>query len=97
LAEVPVAAVVGQTVVTGQVDRLLLLPDRIVVVDFKTGRFVPDTIDQVRVGYIRQMAYYAAALARIYPGRRVEAALLYTNGPRMVTVPDAMLADYAPG
>ncbi len=96
LAEVPVAAVVGETVVTGQVDRLLLLPDRIVVVDFKTGRFVPDGIAQVRVPYVRQMAYYAAALTRIYPGRRVEAALLYTSGPKMVMVPDAMLAEYAP-
>ena len=96
LAEVPVAAVVGETVVTGQVDRLLLLPDRIVVVDFKTGRFVPDGIGEVRVAYVRQMAYYAAALARIYPGRRVEAALLYTSGPRMVMVPEDMLAAYAP-
>jgi ATP-dependent helicase/nuclease subunit A len=32
------------------------------------------------------MAAYVAALEVIFPGRRVEAALLYTSGPKIIAV-----------
>jgi len=42
------------------------------------------------------MAAYAAALAEIYPGRTVEAALLYTAAPRLIVVPPEVLAARKP-
>ncbi|MBS7671283.1 double-strand break repair helicase AddA [Croceicoccus gelatinilyticus] len=93
LAEVPVAAVVGGQVVAGTIDRLCLpegdAPIRIV--DFKTARRPPATLDDVPVAYIRQMAAYACALDAIHPGRRIEAALLYTHAPRLFVLPDSLL------
>ena len=48
LAEAPLTAVVDDgLVVAGTVDRLLVTPDRVRVVDFKTGRRVPATLDEV--------------------------------------------------
>ena len=41
--------------------------------------------------HLRQMAAYAAALGVIFPGRRVEAALLYTAGPKLFALPAALL------
>ncbi len=41
LAEAPVAAVVEGVVVAGTVDRLVVLPDRVRVIDFKTARRAP--------------------------------------------------------
>ncbi|MDX3900091.1 MAG: double-strand break repair helicase AddA [Sphingobium sp.] len=97
LAEAPVAAVVGEAVIAGTVDRLCVGKDVVQVVDFKTGRAVPSSADQVPVAHLRQMAAYAAALGVIFPGRRVEAALLYTAAPRLIPLPDALLSPYKPG
>jgi len=91
LAEAPIAAVVGEEVVAGTVDRLLVLPDRVRVVDFKTGRRVPRDLGAVPEHHIVQMAAYAAALETVFPDRPVEAALLYTSGPRFFVLPAALL------
>jgi ATP-dependent helicase/nuclease subunit A len=92
LAEVPVAALVGERVVAGTIDRLVILPDRLRIVDFKTSRRPPGTLEQVPVSVLRQMAAYAAALEAAYPGRVVEAALLYTQTPRLIEIPADLLA-----
>ncbi|MEZ0495458.1 double-strand break repair helicase AddA [Sphingomonas sp. IW22] len=97
LAEAPIAAVVAGQVVAGTVDRLLVRPDRVRVVDFKTGRRVPDGLSDVPDYHLRQMAAYAAALSVIFPDRPVEAALLYTAGPRLLVLPPEMLAAAKPG
>ncbi len=92
LAEVPIAATVGDQVVAGTIDRLLLLPDRIRLIDFKTARRPPASLDDVPVAILRQMAAYAAALEASYPGRRIEAALLYTQTPQLLEIPSELLA-----
>jgi ATP-dependent helicase/nuclease subunit A len=95
-AEVPLAALVGTKVITGRVDRLLIEDDRIRLIDFKTGRHVPVDANAVSVPNVRQMAHYVAALESIFAPRKVEAALLYTNGPTIVELPDALLAAHKP-
>jgi ATP-dependent helicase/nuclease subunit A len=98
LAEAPVAAVVeGGLVVAGTADRLLVTPERILVADFKTGRAVPAGAGEAPVSHLRQMAAYRAALNVIFPGRPVEAALLYTSGPLLLALPGELLDRYAPG
>jgi ATP-dependent helicase/nuclease subunit A len=96
LAEAPVAAVVGTAVVAGQVDRLLVRPDRVQIVDFKTGLKVPTTAGEVSSYHLTQMAAYAAAVRRIFPGRAVEAALLFTETASLIVLPDDLLAAHAP-
>lgn len=97
LAEAPVAAVVEGQVVAGTVDRLLVTDDRILVVDFKTGRRVPATLDDAPDHHLRQMAAYAAALRAIFPGRPVEAALLYTAGPTLIELTADAIERHKPG
>lgn len=55
LAEVPVAAVVGGQVVAGTIDRLVVEPERIRLVDYKTARRPPERLEQVPRGVLRQM------------------------------------------
>lgn len=87
LAEAPLTAVLPDgTVVSGTVDCLLVTPTMVRVVDFKTGRNVPATSADVPAAYLRQMRAYAAALGVIFPGRTVEAALLFTSGPRLFAI-----------
>lgn len=98
LAEAPIAAVVeGGLVVSGTIDRLLVEADRVRVVDFKTGRRAPATPEAIPDYHLRQMAAYAEALAVIFPGRRVEAALLYAAGPVLHVLPPTLLAAHKPG
>jgi ATP-dependent helicase/nuclease subunit A len=98
LAEAPIAAVTADgTVIAGTADRLLVTPERVRVVDFKTGRNVPENAEAIPAGQLRQMAAYAAALEVVFPGRAIEAALLYTAGPRLHLIPPALLARYRPG
>ncbi|HQA18748.1 MAG TPA: PD-(D/E)XK nuclease family protein, partial [Novosphingobium sp.] len=92
LAEVPIAATVGGQVIAGTIDRLLIEGERIRLVDFKSARRPPATLDDVPVAILRQMAAYAAALEVAYPGRRIEAALLYTQTPALLEIPPALLA-----
>src|SRR5690606_17008741 len=77
--------------VDGRIDRLCVEPERILIVDYKSGRppaAAPEELDDAHVG---QLASYAELLASVYPGKRVEAALLFTAIPRLVPVPDALL------
>jgi ATP-dependent helicase/nuclease subunit A len=95
LAEAPIAAVVGDgIVVAGTVDRLLVTDDRVLVVDFKTGRKAPETTAEIPAAHLRQMGAYSAALKVIFPGRRVETALLYTSAPVLHPLPQALLDRY---
>jgi len=88
LAEAPIAATLPDgRVVAGTVDRLCIGPDLVRVIDFKTGRGVPVDLAGVPAAHRAQMDAYAEALRVIFPGRRVEASLLYTSGPRLITLP----------
>jgi ATP-dependent helicase/nuclease subunit A len=98
LAEAPIAAVIGGgLVVAGTVDRLLVSPERVLVADFKTGRRVPASAEEAPLSHLRQMAGYRAALRVIFPDRPVAAALLYTAGPLLLPLPEALLDRYPPG
>lgn len=97
LAEAPIAAVVREgVVVSGTVDRLLVGEERILVADFKTGRRAPERVEDVAAAHLRQMAAYAEALKAIFPGRAIEAKLLYTAGPILFDLPAELLALHAP-
>jgi ATP-dependent helicase/nuclease subunit A len=77
--------------VGGRLDRLVVEPTRVLVVDFKTNRPSPETIHEADPAYIIQMAAYTAVLAEAFPGRDVEAALVWTDGPKLMAVPENML------
>jgi ATP-dependent helicase/nuclease subunit A len=77
--------------ISGRVDRLLVEERRVLVVDFKTNRPAPDRIEDADSAYVTQMALYAALLAEIYPGRVIEAALVWTDGPRLTPVPEPLM------
>ncbi|WP_114951318.1 double-strand break repair helicase AddA [Sphingosinicella terrae] len=92
LAEAPLAAVIGRgIVVSGTVDRLVVGTKRVLIADFKTGRKVPAVLAEIPPAHLRQMAAYRAALQVVFPGREVEAALLYTAGPVLHRLPDSLL------
>lgn len=77
--------------INGRIDRLVVTPERVLVVDYKTNRPAPDAIEAVDAAYVLQAAVYVAVLKRLYPDRPVEAALVWTDGPKLMPIPQAML------
>ncbi len=78
--------------ISGRIDRLVVLPDRVLVCDFKTNRPSPGAIEDADPAYLRQMALYAALLADIFPGRSIGAALVWTDGPKLMAIPENLIA-----
>ena len=97
LAEAPLAGEVNGRLIAGQVDRLKVESDRVLVLDYKTNRPPPEHVDQVAPLYLRQMAAYRTLLRAAFPGRVVECALVWTYGARFMALPDAVLDPHAPG
>ncbi|MFQ8431837.1 double-strand break repair helicase AddA [Amaricoccus sp. W119] len=76
----------------GRIDRLVIGPERVLAVDFKSNRGVPAVPEEVPEGILRQMGAYAAALALIWPDRRVETAVLWTRTARLMPLPPGLTA-----
>ncbi|WP_291833831.1 double-strand break repair helicase AddA [Brevundimonas sp.] len=77
--------------VSGRMDRLVITPDRVLVVDYKTNRPAPDRIEDADPAYVLQLAIYVSILRQLYPDRPVEAALVWTDGPKLMPVPAALM------
>jgi len=90
-AEVPIVGMVGTTPISGQVDRLSISEDEILIIDYKTNRPPPDDINNVSLLYRRQMAAYRTVLRDIYPHRSVRCLLLWTDVPKLMELPDSLL------
>jgi ATP-dependent helicase/nuclease subunit A len=82
--------------VSGQIDRLVVTPAEVLIVDYKTNHAPPATLAEAPVAYIRQLALYRAVLTRLYPSLPIRAALLWTEKPEIMEIPapalDAQLA-----
>jgi ATP-dependent helicase/nuclease subunit A len=87
LAEVPVTGRIGAQTFSGTIDRLVVTPALVTAIDFKSNRLVPDAPEGVPEGVLRQLGAYAALLEPLYPGRRIEVAILWTEGPRLMPLP----------
>ncbi|MEZ5850586.1 MAG: double-strand break repair helicase AddA [Hyphomicrobiaceae bacterium] len=93
-AEVPIVAALtdpahpGKIVrVNGQIDRIVELPDGVMIVDYKTNRPSPASPGAVPEAYLMQLAAYRLAVAQIFDGRPVRAALLWTDVPHIMEIP----------
>ncbi len=93
-AEVPIVgrlSLAGRPVaVSGLVDRLAITDDSVLIADYKTNRPAPRRPEDVPT-YVTQLALYRALLAQLYPGKRVRAALIWTDVPDLMELSDATL------
>ena len=78
-AEVPVMGLADGRIISGQIDRLVVEDDRVMIVDFKTNRPAASSQDEVPSGYLKQLKAYKALVEKIYPGRRAETYILWTD------------------
>ncbi|RFP90841.1 double-strand break repair helicase AddA [Rhodobacteraceae bacterium 63075] len=71
----------------GTIDKLLIGGEKITVIDFKTNPTIPGAPSDCPVGILRQMGAYIEALQKIYPSREIEAQVLWTHAPKLMSLP----------
>jgi ATP-dependent helicase/nuclease subunit A len=91
----------GRPLVSGQIDRLVVTPDEVLIVDFKTNHAPPARPAEAPAAYVRQLALYRAVLRQLFPQLPVRAALLWTETAELMEISapalDAGLASASSG
>ena len=93
-AEVPIIGVIGQRAISGFVDRLAVLEDEVLIIDYKTNRPPPKNVSHIPKIYLRQMAAYREVLQEIYPKHTIRCALLWTDISQLMEIPEKILEGY---
>ncbi len=90
-AEAPIVGSIEGRRISGVIDRLVIAPDAIFVLDFKSDRPAPIAAEDAPDSYVLQMALYRAVLAQILPGRLVRCALIWTERPVLTELSAAQM------
>ena len=86
-AEIPVTGVLGgNKKVSGQIDRLVIEKNRILIVDFKTNRPPPDDERDVPQIYRDQLTSYHDIMSAIHPDKEIICGLLWTSIPKFMRI-----------
>jgi ATP-dependent helicase/nuclease subunit A len=89
-AEVPIVGRIvaaARTIpVSGQIDRLAVMADRVLISDYKTDRPAPRRVEDVPPAYLTQLALYRAVIGHLYPDRPLRAALIWTDVPDLMEI-----------
>lgn len=83
LAEVPIAGEItlangAVRAVSGQIDRLAVTENEVLIADFKTASRPPADESAIPPATQAQLAVYRALIGQIYPGRQVRTLVIYT-------------------
>jgi ATP-dependent helicase/nuclease subunit A len=90
-AEVPIVGRLGGRPLSGQVDRLVVMPKAVLIGDYKTNNPAPRRLEDVPEGYVTQLALYRAVLGKLYPDRPIRTALIWTEIPEIMEIPSSAL------
>ena len=92
LSEVTLTAPWGDQHLLGTIDRLIVQPDHVLAVDFKSNRTVPATAETVPEGILRQMGAYQLMLEQLYT-QPIHLAILWTETASLMRLdPDILRA-----
>lgn len=78
--------------VSGRIDRLAVLEDRVIILDYKTNRVPPRSELEIPFAHRAQLAIYRGILAPLYPGKPIDCLLVYTEGASIYTLSEDTLA-----
>lgn len=94
--EVPVAGTLFGQKFNAQIDRLILTPSHAHIVDFKTNRSIPDSLDQVPEAYLTQLVIYRELLKSIYPTYEITTEIIWLRKPLRMPIPPSILEALIP-
>ena len=83
-AEIPITGQIGSQIISGQIDRLVVLEKEVLLIDYKSDRNPPERTQDIPKAYQSQMKAYKNLLQEIYPNKVIKSALLWTQGPTLM-------------
>ena len=78
-------------IINGRIDRMRITEDTVWIIDYKTDRPPPRTVEGVAPPYLAQMGAYFDVLSHTYPDKTVKCALLWTDGPHFMVLPESAM------
>ncbi|MEP7240257.1 MAG: double-strand break repair helicase AddA [Devosia sp.] len=81
----------------GRIDRLVVEPGRVVIVDFKSDAAAPAVASGVPAAHRTQLGLYALVAGQLFPGHRVEAGILWTELESFMNLPSSALPEAVAG
>ena len=76
---------------SGRIDRVVVEDAGVLVVDYKSDAAVPGQAAGVSQAYLAQLGLYALVAQRLFPGRPVRAAILWTGPESLMLLPPDLL------
>ncbi|TCS02478.1 double-strand break repair helicase AddA [Rhizobium sp. BK418] len=83
--------------VSGRIDRLAVLTDSVVIMDYKTNRVPPVSEEKIPFAHKAQLAIYREILKPLYPAKRIDCMLVYTENATIHTLSEQALASALAG
>ena len=77
--------------ISGRVDRMGVIGDRVFVADYKTNRVPPAVREDIPFAHRAQLSLYREVLSPLFPGKVVECLLVYTEGPHLYSLTETEL------
>jgi len=82
--ELPIQYALGEQLVYGIIDRMLVDANNVLIVDYKSHQHATDeNRDQLAENYLQQMQLYTNGIRKVWPDKTVKAALLFTHFSRL--------------
>ena len=85
-AEVPLMGEVDGKIVAGQIDRLVVCENEVLIIDFKTNRPAAQKLADVPLAYLKQLKAYQQLCAKIYPDKVIKAFILWTDTAKLMPI-----------
>lgn len=82
---------------SGRIDRLVIDDSGVLVIDYKSDMSVPGGPGDVPEPYLTQLGLYALVASQLFPGRNVEAAILWTGLESLMILPSDLLVEATKG
>ena len=72
--------------ISGQIDRLVLTSESLLILDYKTGMNIPGNTEATPDAYLAQLAAYKLAMRQIEPEKTIKTAILWTESPILMPI-----------
>ncbi|MGV3548176.1 double-strand break repair helicase AddA [Rhizobium sp.] len=72
--------------ISGRIDRMGVIGERVFVADYKTNRVPPATREEIPFAHRAQLALYREVLSPLFVGKTVECMLVYTEAPQLYSL-----------
>jgi ATP-dependent helicase/nuclease subunit A len=96
-AEASIAGIVANKfIISGKIDRLVILENQVMIIDYKSDLIVATCSEEVNPNYLKQMSLYHCLIKEIYPDKKITCWLIWTNNASLMELSQSLIGRYFP-